>query len=145
MIGKPEWFKRRKYTGWGIMPKTFYTAVFLTLIVGFHAIPSLDNQTRTIGTIIWLAVIGIDSIDIMVNLKKDERSHMHEAVAERNAAWFMAIVLALGVAYQGISSGLQQRLYVDPILVIALFGGLMVKAGSNLYLERKGLDEKPDY
>jgi hypothetical protein len=140
MIGKPEWFKRRKYAGWGMTPRTWqgwvYVAVFMTLIIGFHAIPTLDNTTRTVGTMLWVLVIGIDSIDIMIHLKKDERSHMHEAIAERNAAWFMVIVLALGVAYQGISSGLQQRLYVDPIIIIALFGGLAVKAGSNIYLER---------
>ncbi|MBR9701895.1 hypothetical protein GOV13_03155 [Candidatus Pacearchaeota archaeon] len=141
MIGKPEWFKRRKYTGWGITPKTWqgwvYVAVFVTLIIGFHTIPTLDNTTRTIGTGLWLLVLGIDSIDIMIHLKKDERNYLHEAISERNAAWYMVIVLALGIAYQGISSGLQQRLYVDPILLIALFGGLAIKAGSNIYLDRK--------
>ncbi|MHA2218576.1 MAG: hypothetical protein ACXACY_21835 [Candidatus Hodarchaeales archaeon] len=141
MIGKPEWFKQRKYTGWGITPKTkegyIYIAAMMGVFLLFLAIPTLDTKTRIVGTIIWLLVIGIDSIDIMINLKKDERSHLHEAIAERNATWYMVIVLALGIAYQGISSGLQQRLYVDPILVIALFGGLMVKAGSNIYLDKK--------
>jgi hypothetical protein len=141
MIGKPEWFKQRKYTGWGITPKTkegyIYIAAMMGVFLLFLAIPAFDTRTRIVGTIIWLLVIGIDSIDIMVHLKKDERSHKHEAIAERNAAWYMVIVLALGIAYQGISSGLQQRLYVDPILVIALFGGLVVKAGSNIYLDTK--------
>lgn len=141
MIGKPEWFKQRKYTGWGITPKTkegyIYIAAMMGVFLLFLAIPTLDTRSRIVGTIIWLLVIGIDSIDIMIRLKKDERSHMHEAIAERNAAWYMVIVLALGIAYQGISSGLQQRLYVDPILVIALFGGLAVKALSNIYLDKK--------
>lgn len=141
MIGKPEWFKQRKYTGWGITPKTkegyIYIAAMMGVLLLFLAIPPLDTRTRIVGTIIWLLVIGIDSIDIMIRLKKDERSHMHEAIAERNAAWYMVIVLALGIAYQGITSGLQQRLYVDPILVIALFGGLAVKAVSNIYLDKK--------
>lgn len=141
MIGKPEWFKQRKYTGWGITPKTkegyIYIAAMMGVFLLFLAIPTLDTRSRIVGTIIWLLVIGIDSIDIMIRLKKDERSHMHEAIAERNAAWYMVIVLALGIAYQGITSGLQQRLYVDPILVIALFGGLAVKAVSNIYLDKK--------
>ncbi|MHA2343554.1 MAG: hypothetical protein ACXADW_16930 [Candidatus Hodarchaeales archaeon] len=141
MIGKPEWFKQRKYTGWGITPRTkegyIYIAAMMGVLVLFLAIPALDTQTRIVGTIIWLIVVGLDSIDIMIHLKKDERSHIHEAIAERNAAWYMVIVLALGIAYQGITSGLQQRLYVDPILVIALIGGLIVKAVSNIYLDKK--------
>ncbi len=141
MIGKPEWFKRRKYTGWGYQPKTkegwIYIAAVIGILIAFQSIPNLDNKTRTIGTAIWMLVLAIDSVDIMTHLKKDERSHMHKAIAERNAAWYMVIVLALGIVYQGITSGLQQRLYVDPIILIALFGGLMVKAGSNICLDRK--------
>ena len=92
---------------------------------------------RIAMTVIWVVIIGIDVTDMMIRSKNDEREKMHEAIAERNAAWFMAIVLSIGLAYQMISNALQQKLYVNPFIVIALIGGIFIKMISNIYLDRK--------
>lgn len=141
MIGKPHWFKRRKYTGWGFCPATWqgwvYIAVMILPFIIFHALPFWSSKVRTVGTIVWLIIFGIDAIQIMVKLKKDEREKIHEAIAERNVAWFMILVLAIGIAYETASGAVQQKITVDPFIVIALFGGLLVKIITNVYLGRK--------
>ena len=142
MIGKTEWFKRRKYTGWGVgTPKTWqgwvYIAVILIPFIVFQLLPFWDNTMRLAITVIWVVIIGIDVTDMMIRSKNDEREKMHEAIAERNAAWFMVIVLSIGLAYQMISNALQQKLYVNPFIVIALIGGVFIKMISNIYLDRK--------
>lgn len=141
MIGNPVWFKRRKYAGWGFFPVKWqgwvYIAVMIVPFVIFQALPFWNNTTRIAVTIIWFIVFGLDAIDIMIRMKKDERETLHEAIAERNALWFIIIALAIGVAYQAASNAVQQRIYVDPVIVIALVGGLLVKAISNIYLDRK--------
>ena len=141
MIGKPEWFQRRKYGGWGISPKTWqgwvYIAVFIIPFVIFHSITFWSNTTRISVTVIWLGLLFFDAFDIMIHLRKDEREYMHEAVAERNAAWVMITLLALGLVYQLISSGLQNKIYFDPVIAIALFGGVAAKAITNIYLDKK--------
>jgi predicted Co/Zn/Cd cation transporter (cation efflux family) len=141
MIGKPEWFSRRKYGGWGFYPKTWQGWVYIIIMVGpfiaLQSISALSSETRIIITIIWAVIFGVDAIDIMIRLKKDERERLHEAIAERNAAWFMVIALAIGVAYQVGSSAVHNTFYADPVILIALFGGLLVKLISNVYLEHK--------
>ena len=141
MIGKPEWFQRRKYGGWGIMPKTWqgwtYLAVLFIPFAVFQSLPFWSSSTRTVVTAVWLGLILFETLDIMFHLKKDERDYLHEAVSERNAAWVMVSVLAIGIIYQLISSGLQQRVYFDPVIMIALFGGVAAKAITNIYLDKK--------
>ena len=75
----------------------------------------------------------------MIALNKDEREHKIESISERNAAWVMSIILALGIMYQGIMSALTQEIRMDWILVIALFAGMIVKSVSNLILERRAM------
>ncbi len=141
MLGKPEWFKRRKYTGWGIMPKTWQGWIYLILIfipfVIFHSLPFWTDRTRIIVTVIWLVILFIDVTDIMVRMKNDEREKFHEAIAERNAAWIMLLFIIAGLLYQLISSALRQTFEVDYFLVAALFFGLIAKMATNIYLERK--------
>ena len=141
MIGKKEWFKRRKYGGWGYHPKTWqgwaYVAAIFIPFIAIQSIASLSNGIRMKITLLWLAIVLIDGLSIMVGLKKDEREEKIEAIAERNAAWTMVVVLALGVLYEATTSALMQSFYVDPFLVVALFAGLIVKTASNVYLERK--------
>jgi hypothetical protein len=141
MIGKPEWFTRRKYSGWGLTPQTWqgyaYIAVMIVPLLIFQALPFWDSQTRFIVTILWVLVFGIDTIDIMIRLKRDERETMHEAIAERNSAWFMVIVLAIGIAYEAARSAVTSSIAVDPFLAVALIGGMLIKMVSNVMLERK--------
>ncbi|MFA5077696.1 MAG: hypothetical protein WC488_04685 [Candidatus Micrarchaeia archaeon] len=141
MIGKPEWFERRKYGGWGVVPKTregwWYLVIMFVPFLIFQAIPFWSLEVRICLTAAWLAVVAFDTLDIMASMKNDERETMHEAIAERNAAWMMVAVLAIGLLYEGIGSSLAQAPYVDPFLAIALFAGLGAKAYTNWKLERE--------
>jgi len=143
MIGKPEWFERRKYGGWGLHPKTWQGWLYLALIIlpfiVFHSLPFWDVKTRMVITIIWVGFLLLDITHIMVALKRDEREFKIEAMSERNAAWMMILVLVLGILYQIITSALQQKIMVDWFLVVALFGGMFAKTFSNMILEKKAL------
>lgn len=143
MIGKAEWFQRRKYGGWGISPRTWqgwvYVGAVLIPFIVFQALPFWETGTRLMVTLFWLAFLMIDVNHIMFTLNRDEWEHKIGAISERNAAWFMALVLVIGVVYQIISSALQQDLQVNWFMVTALFGGAIVKSISNMYLEKRGI------
>jgi len=139
MLGKPEWFTRRKWGGWGLYPTTWqgwmYIAVFCASMFATQLIIA-DQTMRMVA----LAIVGIalvaDTADIMLRMKKDERETLHEALAERNALWAILCVLAGGVAYQAAQSAVQQNvLTVDPVIIIALVVGLIAKASSNYYFD----------
>jgi cobalamin synthase len=140
MIGKTEWFARRKYTGWGLTPKTWqgwiYIVAMIAPLIVFQAMPQWSTEIRVAVTFMWFAVFGADVLDIMIHLKIDEREKLHEALAERNAAWFMVVVLAVGLAYELTANATVGRIYVNPFIAIALFGALVIKAFSNAYLEK---------
>ncbi len=140
MIAKNGWFVRRKYGGWGFTPKTWQGWVYLgVLILPFIIMTILkaSAQTQLVVTSVWTVVLVAAFVDIMASVKKDERERVHEAIAERNALWTIILVLAAGVAYQ-IASGIVKRaIEIDPIIFIALAAGLIVKAISNIYLDKK--------
>lgn len=139
MIGKPEWFKRRKYSGWGLTPCTWQGWVYVVALI----LPILIIQSIPIGNI-WKVVVifvlaiifCIDVIDIMIRMKKDERERIHEAIAERNALWAIVIVIAIGVAYESARSSILGAFHVDYFLIAALVVGLFVKIISNIYLDK---------
>lgn len=142
MIGKPEWFKRRKYGGWGIFPKTWQGWVYIAAIIVpfmiFNALPFWSEKTKMIATLIWLAFLAIDVAHIMIKMKKDEREKLHEAIAERNALWVMIAVIVIGIGYQTArASVLQDFTNVDWFLIAALFAAVIAKAITNIYLDRK--------
>ena len=141
VIAKPEWFKRRKYSGWGVTPKTWQGRAYLIVIMSvffiFQILPYWDVQARIIFTGAWLLFLMIDISDVMIRMKKDEREKIHEAIAERNALWIMVLVLVIGILYQLLMGALKQRIEIDWFIVVALFFGLIVKTASNLYLDRK--------
>lgn len=143
MIAKASWFKRRKYGGWGVSPKTWqgwvYIAVMIIPFMIFQALPYWGTQTRLYVTIGWVVFLMLDIIPTMVTVRRDEREYKNEAVAERNAAWFMVMVLVIGLLYEIISSALRQDLQVNWFLVAALFGGALIKTISNIYLDKKGI------
>jgi hypothetical protein len=143
MIGRAEWFERRKYGGWGLRPKTWqgwaYIAVFIIPFIIFQSIPLWDNLTRVIVTVLWLGLLFIDTMQIMFHLKKDEFESKAEAYAERNVAWVMVIIVTAGIVYQIIRSGLEGRIDVDWFLVIALFAGVLTKSLSNIYYDKRGV------
>ena len=143
MIGKREWFERRTHLGWGISPKTWQGWVYIAIIVIpfliFQALPYWDFKTRLVITIGWLIFALFDATEIMITLKRDEREYKIEAMAERNAAWFMESALVIGIVYEAITSALNQSFQVDWFLIAALFGGAIVKTISNIYLEKKAI------
>ncbi|VVB77986.1 Uncharacterised protein [uncultured archaeon] len=141
MIAKPQWFKRRKYFGWGAYPATWqgwlYLAVALVLIAIIQFIP-ITSQLKIVLTILIALILIVDTAIIMPKLSKDERDKKHEAIAERNALWAILSVLVSGVSYQVASSAVRNDFSnVDWFLVAAIIFGLLVKAMSNLYLDRK--------
>lgn len=140
MLGKASWFQKRKYGGWGITPKTWqswvYILTFIIILLIFHLIPFWNDFQRFVFTSVWLLILSIDVIQIMIHLKKDELEKIQEAVAERNASWTMAFILTIGILYQLISSGLQEKIELDPFLALALAGGLIAKSLSYWKLEK---------
>ncbi len=141
MIGKPEWFKRRKYSGWGLTPKTWqgwaYIAIFLTPVLILNIIPSWDQKVKTIFIAVWALFLIIDVFDMMRKLNNDERERIHEAIAERNALWGIIMVIVAGILYDIITNVQLQEVYVNPFYIAALVVALLIKAISNIYLDRK--------
>lgn len=147
MIGKPTWFKRRKYTGWGIYPKNWqgwtYIAGIVAIVALIQYIPldfmgiTGNSQIRTIATIVFCVIIVLDTIHIMARLPMDERDRIHEAIAERNALWAIMAALATGVGWQAATSALNNKVQIDPVIIVALVAGLIAKATTNIYLDKK--------
>ncbi|WP_084126256.1 hypothetical protein [Methanothermobacter sp. CaT2] len=140
IIARPQWFGRRKYGGWGVSIKTWQGAVYLAcvflLLVGIQLLP-LNTTTRMYVTGAWLAFLFLDMFDVMWKVKRDEREYLHEAIAERNAAWAMMPVLVIGVFIELISSSLQGKPHIDPFILLALLAGVLAKSVTNYRLERE--------
>jgi len=141
MLGKPSWFMRRKYTGWGFTPKTWQGWVYiLVMILPFIIITEIGKfgQAGTIFMIVWAIIFIFDFIHILINLKMDERERIHEAIAERNALWIIITVLVIGLGYQtAVGVAAQNTFTADPVILAALVAGLLAKIISNIYLDRK--------
>ena len=140
MIGKQEWFRRRKYTGWGFTPVTWQGWVYIICTVAPWVLilnTGSMNQVRIVLAVIWAIVVGIDFTHIIINLPKDERDRIHEAIAERNALWIIITVLVIGIGYQGASGVVTGISKIDPVIVIAVIAGLLAKIISNVYLDKK--------
>ncbi|MBA3816126.1 MAG: hypothetical protein H0X29_06335 [Parachlamydiaceae bacterium] len=140
MLGNPKWFKRRKYSGWGLSPSTWQGWVYIGILL--CSIFSIFLATTwlklpvpyQIGILLCVLIfIVIDCLDIAIRIDKDERETTHEAFAERNAAWIMVVILGVGIMFQSTNSLLQGILYVDPFMVTALLGGVITKGISNWY------------
>ena len=76
MIGRPGWFKFRRYVGKGLMPATWqggvYYLVFLLIIV-FIQIQTFINfspSTRTILTLGTICILLLDTAHIMFQIRK---------------------------------------------------------------------------
>lgn len=106
-------------------------------VIIFHVLPFWNTQTRIIVTAIWALFIIIDTVDIMVKMKRDEREKIHEAIAERNALWGITIVLTLGIAWQATKSAITKSLQIDWFIVAAIIIGLIIKCASNIYIDKK--------
>jgi uncharacterized membrane protein YiaA len=143
MIAKTHWFQKRKYGGWGLIPKSWqgwaYIALVMAALLVFQSLPWWNNLTRLVATGIWILFLVLDALPVMIALKKDELETRLEAIAERNASWTMVMIITLGLVYQVITSSLQQKVEFDPFLASALLGGAFIKGLSYYRLERHGL------
>ncbi|HSX37804.1 MAG TPA: hypothetical protein VLE95_03125 [Chlamydiales bacterium] len=140
MLGNPKWFKKRKYSGWGLTPITWQGWVYVgALVFAFFFISAVTvwlniQAIYQVGVVLlMLAAIVLDTVDISARINSDEREIAHEALSERNAAWTMVVVLIGGIIFQAIISALQGQLYVDPFIIAALLGGVIAKGISSWY------------
>jgi hypothetical protein len=131
MIGNPKWFCTRKYTGWGLTPITWqgwlYVIIFIIPIAIINSIP-LDQNIKNIFSIIVAGLLVLDILHIMTQIKKDERERLHEAIADRNALWFMIFGL---LVYFFIEQNF------DPLLLAAIIGATLIRAITQIYLRDK--------
>lgn len=143
IIAKPEWFTRRKYGGWGVNIKTWQGGVYLAsvmlalvviILICNYFLQDVNSYFILVG--VWMTFLLVDLSDVMWKLKKDERERIHEAIAERNAAWGMMLVLVIGLFVELVYSALQQRIYADPFLITALIVGVIIKGTTNYRLDK---------
>jgi cobalamin synthase len=131
MIGNPKWFCLRKYTGWGLTPVTWqgwlYIVVFIIPIAIINSIP-LDQNIKNILTIVLAGLLIIEILHIMTQIKEDEREKLHGAIADRNALWFVIFMLLIYFFIKQI---------FDPLLLVALIGATLIRAGTQFYLRDK--------
>lgn len=140
MIGKPGWFIRRKYTGWGLTPVTWQGWIYIAAAVGlFVIIQELLNEPllRVAATALLAIVFLADFLHIMASMKLDEREIKIEAIAERNASWTMVTTLALELVYLTATNLNVADHDIVWLLIAPLFTGLSAKALSNMYLQNK--------
>jgi hypothetical protein len=140
MIGKPKWFQRRKYTGWGLSPKTWEGWVYILVIAAIAMLIQylpIDKQAKPIATIVLVAIIILDLVHIIAHLPMDERERNHEAISERNALWAILAALGAGAAWQAITGVMTNNIQIDPIIIIALAVATIAKAITNIYLDMK--------
>jgi hypothetical protein len=140
MIAKSEWFVRRKYGGWGLFPKTWqgvlYSLVIVAISMGLIYLP-VEFALKIAIIAVWAVLLLIDMGGAMINIK-DEREKIHEAIAERNVLWAVVAIAAIGIAFQVASSTIKNDFSnVDWFLVAALGAAIIVKAISNIWLDRK--------
>jgi hypothetical protein len=136
MIAKAKWFSARKYGGWGLTPNCWQGWVYiLVMVLPMLLISSLNLPTWLMT--FWAFIFCADIVDVMIHIKRDERETIHEALAERNAMWFMVAALAVGVAFQAATSVVKDNFQVDPVILVALVGATIVKALSHWYFRNK--------
>lgn len=142
MIAKAEWFNRRKYTGWGLMPKTWQGVVYVMIIAGvigfIQALP-LEETLKLILTVIWTALILIDVLRLMATMKLDEMEQRIEAIAERNASWTFVFSSVLTILYITTLGKELKGIDLMPVLIFPIILGTIAKSLTNFILERKGL------
>ncbi len=138
MIGKSDWFVRRKYSGWGLTPVKWQGFLYIAGIVavGFvlQTLP-LESPWKIIVLGVFTVIFILDVLLIMASQKLDEREAKIEALAERNASWGMITALSVLLIYSAIN----QKNDLMPYFIIVLIVGLLAKAGTNLIFRKRAL------
>lgn len=131
MIGNSKWFSPRKYSGWGLTPNCWQGWMYLFAFIIPIAIVSnlnIDPKFKDIFSIVIVAILIIDTLHMMSQIKKDEREKLHEAIADRNALWFLLFGLIVWAFIKQI---------MDPFFIGILLGATAIKAITQIYLRDK--------
>ena len=131
MIANPKWFNLRKYTGWGLTPNCSqgwaYIIAFIIPVVIISNL-NINLHYKNILSLVIIGILLIDVLHIMTQIPKDERERLHEAIADRNALWFLLFGLIAWAFIKQIT---------DPVLIGILLGATAVKAITQIYLRDK--------
>jgi len=131
MIGKSKWFNVRKYSGWGLTPNCWqgWAYIFAFIIpVAIISNLNIDPNYKNIFSIVIVGILIMDTLHMMSQIKKDEREKLHEAIADRNALWFLLFGL---IAWAFIKQ------IMDPFFIGILLGATAIKALTQIYLRDK--------
>jgi uncharacterized membrane protein len=141
---KPEWFRRRTYTGWGVTPITWQgwlTTIILVSPIAYFA-SKIKGGTPLLGfTFIFFIVYFIAFMffvfALMTRIKTDERNRAHEAIADRNALWTLVMIIATGLVIEGIAPEWIHALApVNPFIVGGIGAAWLVKVISMYWLDK---------
>jgi hypothetical protein len=140
MIAKQEWFTRRKYTGWGLSPKTWqgwvYVGMIAVVAVFIQSLPLAEDWKMGL-TMGLIALIAIDVLHVMTSIKLDEREQKIESTAERNASWAMVTASVITILYVATIGGDSKGVELMPALIFPLMAGVVAKGLSNFILSRR--------
>lgn len=142
MIAKPEWFRRRRYSGWGLTPITKEGWLYVMAMAGifiFIRIFPVVLQVKIILSTLWIVFFLVDILQTMASIKLDEREQKIDAISERNAAWTMVTFLALVIIYVSTFGKDMKGIDLMPILIFPIFAGVFAKGLSNFILEKRGI------
>jgi hypothetical protein len=140
---KPEWFKRRKYSGWGLTPiswQGWLSLVLLVLPIVF-LLSKINEGAHLVGIslvlfLIYFVAFMIFIFGLMSRIKTDERNRAHEAIADRNALWVLIIIISVGLVLEGTMPELVHSLaQVNPFIVGGMLSAWIVKVISIYWLD----------
>jgi purine-cytosine permease-like protein len=141
---KPEWFRRRKYSGWGITPITWQG--WLTIIVLIAPIAYFASKIKGGTPLISAAVVFFIGyfiafmffiFGLMSRIKIDERNRSHEALADRNALWALVMIIGIGLVMEGVlPEWVHAFSQVNPFIVGGIVVAWLVKVISMYWLDR---------
>lgn len=142
MIAQASWFNRRKYTGWGLTPKTWegwvYMGVLIAVLLLIQSLP-LEVNWKIGATIGVVLLVLVDVLQAMAAIKLDEREQKIETLAERNASWTMVTASAMGIIYIATLGQEMVGRELIPIILSPVMLGMVMKGLTYLVLEKKGV------
>lgn len=141
---KPEWFRRRKYSGWGITPITWQgwlTVIVLVAPIAYFA-SKIKGGAPLLGMavaffILYFIAFMFFIFGLMSRIKTDERNRSHEAIADRNALWALIMIIAIGLVLEGVLPLWVRSLsQVNPFIVGGIVVAWLVKVISMYWLDK---------
>ncbi len=141
---KPEWFKRRKYTGWGVTPITWQGWLVTLLLISpiAYGVSRLKNGMPLFGFaaiffILYFIAFLFFIFALMARIDVDERSRAHEAIADRNALWSLVMIIAVGLVAEGVAPAWIHGISpINPFLVGGMIIAWLVKVVSMYWLDK---------